>query len=252
MAPPWREEPSPLRRPLPASLLLCGTVETIPAAFLPGGPLRPSGCRPPGPYGNRSGLPSQGQGSAGGCGLPHRAGVHPLFERLRLSRPAGETGAPALPVSRPGPERGRDVLAFLQANFSPLTGCLPNEAELKADLAHRQVLLLEEQGAITGLLHFTLEGPPARSATWPSRHLAAGPAAPAPSWPPTSKPLAEPKAWCGPARTIWPRRPPTAALALPPMAGVPPCYATLRKKGTNTHERTTAANLDRSRPRRGL
>ena len=85
-------------------------------------------------------------------------GFTPLFERLRLSRPAGETGAPALPVSRPGPERGRDVLAFLQANFSPLTGCLPNEAELKADLAHRQVLLLEEQGAITGLLHFTLEG----------------------------------------------------------------------------------------------
>ena len=94
-------------------------------------------------------------------------GFTPLFERLRLSRPAGETGAPALPVSRPGPERGRDVLAFLQANFSPLTGCLPNEAELKADLAHRQVLLLEEQGAITGLLHFTLEG-----TTGEIRHLA--------------------------------------------------------------------------------
>ncbi len=94
-------------------------------------------------------------------------GFIPLFERLRLSRPAGETGAPALPVSRPGPERGRDVLAFLQANFSPLTGCLPNEAELKADLAHRQVLLLEEQGAITGLLHFTLEG-----TTGEIRHLA--------------------------------------------------------------------------------
>lgn len=70
-------------------------------------------------------------------------------------------------MSRPGPERGRDVLAFLQANFSPLTGCLPNEAELKADLAHRQVLLLEEQGAITGLLHFTLEG-----TTGEIRHLA--------------------------------------------------------------------------------
>ena len=78
-------------------------------------------------------------------------GFTPLFERLRLSRPAGETGAPALPVSRPG----------------PLTGCLPNEAELKADLAHRQVLLLEEQGAITGLLHFTLEG-----TTGEIRHLA--------------------------------------------------------------------------------
>lgn len=179
-------------------------------------------------------------------------GFTPLFERLRLSRPAGETGAPALPVSRPGPERGRDVLAFLQANFSPLTGCLPNEAELKADLAHRQVLLLEEQGAITGLLHFTLEG-----TTGEIRHLAIqasrrGTGRTRPLLAAYLQAIGGAKAWCGPARTIWPRRPPTAALALPPMAGVPPCYATLRKKGTNTHERTTAANLDRSRPRRGL
>ena len=52
-------------------------------------------------------------------------GFVPVLERLRLSRPAGETGEPALPLSTPAPEALSSVQAFLQSNFSPLTGCLP-------------------------------------------------------------------------------------------------------------------------------
>lgn len=57
--------------------------------------------------------------------------------------------------------------AFLQSNFSPLTGCLPNREELDRDLRQGRVLTLEEGGAITGLLHFSLVGN-----TGEIRHLA--------------------------------------------------------------------------------
>ena len=46
-------------------------------------------------------------------------GFVPVLERLRLSRPAGETGEPALPLSTPAPEALSSVQAFLQSNFSP-------------------------------------------------------------------------------------------------------------------------------------
>ena len=59
------------------------------------------------------------------------------------------------------------VQAFLQSNFSPLTGCLPNREELDRDLRQGRVLTLEEGGAITGLLHFSLVGN-----TGEIRHLA--------------------------------------------------------------------------------
>ena len=88
-------------------------------------------------------------------------------ERLRLPRPAGETGEPALPLSTPAPEALSSVQTFLQSNFSPLTGCLPNREELDRDLRQGRVLTLEEGGAITGLLHFSLVGN-----TGEIRHLA--------------------------------------------------------------------------------
>ena len=94
-------------------------------------------------------------------------GFVPVLERLRLSRPAGETGEPALPLSTPAPEALSSVQAFLQSNFSPLTGCLPNREELDRDLRQGRVLTLEEGGAITGLLHFSLVGN-----TGEIRHLA--------------------------------------------------------------------------------
>ena len=93
--------------------------------------------------------------------------VTEVLERLRLSRPAGETGEPALPLSTPAPEALSSVQAFLQSNFSPLTGCLPNREELDRDLRQGRVLTLEEGGAITGLLHFSLVGN-----TGEIRHLA--------------------------------------------------------------------------------
>ncbi|HIY32541.1 MAG TPA: GNAT family N-acetyltransferase [Candidatus Evtepia faecavium] len=96
-----------------------------------------------------------------------RQGFALCLERVRLSRKAGQGEETAEPVSRPGPEAGPVVLAFLRENFSSLTGCLPNEAELAGDLAARRVLTLEEDGRITGLLHFTLEGN-----TGEIRHLA--------------------------------------------------------------------------------
>ena len=46
-------------------------------------------------------------------------GFVPVLERLRLSRPAGETGEPALPLSTPAPEALSSVQAFLQSNFLP-------------------------------------------------------------------------------------------------------------------------------------
>ena len=65
---------------------------------------------------------------------------------------------PALPVRTAEPGENRAVLAFLRENFSPLTGCLPNEAELAEALAQGQVLVLEEAGELTGLLHFSQDG----------------------------------------------------------------------------------------------
>ena len=106
-------------------------------------------------------------------------GFVPVLERLRLSRPAGETGETSLPprgrdgrAGSPAPRERREsrlssVQAFLQSNFSPLTGCLPNREELDRDLRQGRVLTLEEGGAITGLLHFSLVGN-----TGEIRHLA--------------------------------------------------------------------------------
>ena len=111
---------------------------------------------------------------------------------------------------------------------------------------------MEEQGAITGLLHFTLEG-----TTGEIRHLAIQASRRGTG---RTRPLlaAYLQAIGGAKSVVWTRADHLAAqtaygrFGLCPDGGVPPCYATLRKKGTNTHERTTAANLDRSRPRRGL
>lgn len=81
-----------------------------------------------------------------------------LFWRIRMSRPAGLPEPPALPVRTAEPAENRAVLAFLRENFSSLTGCLPNEAELAEALTQGQVLVLEEAGTLTGLLHFSHDG----------------------------------------------------------------------------------------------
>ncbi len=81
-----------------------------------------------------------------------------LLWRIRMSRPAGLPEPPALPVRTAEPTENRAVQAFLRENFSPLTGCLPNEAELAETLAQGQVLVLEEAGAFSGWLHFSHDG----------------------------------------------------------------------------------------------
>lgn len=94
-------------------------------------------------------------------------GFSPVFQRIRLSRPAGEAPEPDRPLYTPGPADAPRVLAFLRETFSPLTGCLPTEDELREILSHGHILALEEAGALTGLLHFSLEG-----RTGEIRHLA--------------------------------------------------------------------------------
>ncbi len=94
-------------------------------------------------------------------------GFSPMFQRIRLSRPTGTATAPDRPLYTPGPADTPRVLAFLRETFSPLTGCLPTEDELQKILSLGHVLTLEESGAITGLIHFSLEG-----STGEIRHLA--------------------------------------------------------------------------------
>ncbi|MGM9578011.1 MAG: GNAT family N-acetyltransferase, partial [Evtepia sp.] len=81
-----------------------------------------------------------------------------LFWRIRMSRPAGLPEPPAQPVRTAEPAENQAVLAFLRQNFSPLTGCLPNKAELAEALGQGQVLVLEEAGEYTGLLHYSYDG----------------------------------------------------------------------------------------------
>lgn len=81
-----------------------------------------------------------------------------LFERIRMSRPAGLPEEETSPVLTAQPQEEEAILAFLRENFSPLTGCLPNKKELKDDITQGYVLLLKEEGAIAGLLHFSFDG----------------------------------------------------------------------------------------------
>lgn len=85
-------------------------------------------------------------------------GFSPLLNRLRMSRPAGE-GPRDAPGVFPGEVAQRAaVAAFLRENFSALTGCLPNEAELTEALRQGQVLLSQNETGLTGLLHFSFDG----------------------------------------------------------------------------------------------
>ncbi len=81
-----------------------------------------------------------------------------LFERIRMSRPAGLPEEETAPVHTAQPQEADAVMAFLRENFSLLTGCLPNEEELAEDLEQGRVLLLKEEDAILGLLHFSFDG----------------------------------------------------------------------------------------------
>lgn len=85
-------------------------------------------------------------------------GFRRLFTRCRLARGAGEGEDPAGAVTIAAPQDAQRVQALLRESFSPLTGCLPDQRELSEALDEGRVLLLEEDGTLLGLLHYTLEG----------------------------------------------------------------------------------------------
>ena len=103
------------------------------------------------------------------AGLPQKleeAGFETVLRRVRLSRPAGPCEMPEEPLCFP--ESPEEAASFLQRHFSSLTGCLPGEAEMRAALAERRLpAVRDENGALCGLLHFTVAGRASRL-----RHLA--------------------------------------------------------------------------------
>lgn len=124
------------------------------------------------------------------------AGFVPALRRLRLTRAPNAAKAAPNVVQTP-PERGpkgvqtppeqgpkgvrippewgqngvregvKRVSEILQNCFSPLTGCLPGEAELSSDISSGRVLTVREDGEIAGVLRFKITGRQAEI-----RHLA--------------------------------------------------------------------------------
>jgi len=79
-------------------------------------------------------------------------GFVPVLHRIRMTR-KGQTFSDVSPeVIQCTDAEG--ALAFLWENFSPLTGCLPTEDEMKADIAAGHVLALADADGIAGLLHW--------------------------------------------------------------------------------------------------
>lgn len=83
--------------------------------------------------------------------------------RTRQAMPLTESGGvrPALP------EQAETITTFLQENFSTFTGCLPTRVSLQTALSCGEVLCLEDQAGLAGVLHFSQT----RAAT-ELRHLA--------------------------------------------------------------------------------
>lgn len=85
-------------------------------------------------------------------------GFRRLFTRCRLARGAGQEGPPAVSAVPAAVRDASRVQTLLRESFSPLTGCLPDQRELEQALAEGRILLLEEDGKLSGLLHYTLAG----------------------------------------------------------------------------------------------
>lgn len=95
-----------------------------------------------------------------GCGFSR------LLRRIRLSRPAG-LPASAVPSGIVYPTDTAEISAFLTASFSPLTGCLPAEAEILSAMGEKRFLALRDDRGLAGLIHLC----PERNAA-EIRHLA--------------------------------------------------------------------------------
>lgn len=82
--------------------------------------------------------------------------LRPVFRRIRLARP------PEPPLAGDGnsvgcPSDARAVLGFLEANFSPLTGCLPTLDEVHTGTRDKRFLSLEDGKGIAALIHMAHE-----------------------------------------------------------------------------------------------
>ena len=83
-------------------------------------------------------------------------GLGPDFRRIRLARlpepplDGGDTSAHC-------PADAQAVCGFLEANYSPVTGCLPTLDEVLTGTADKRFLALEDEKGIAGLIHMTPE-----------------------------------------------------------------------------------------------
>ena len=95
-----------------------------------------------------------------------RAGFQEQFCRCRRARPTGEPpeGGQAF---FPDAGQAEAVGGFLQAQFDPLTGCLPTPAALRDALEAREIAATADARGLTGVLHFS-----SGRAAWEIRHLA--------------------------------------------------------------------------------
>lgn len=96
-----------------------------------------------------------------GCGFKE------IVSRVRLSRAAGDAAeVVGAAVRKATPDDAKAVKQMLFDNFSAVTGCLPEDEELAADIAAGRFLMIGSDALPEGLLHF---GAGAKSAD--IRHL---------------------------------------------------------------------------------
>ena len=82
------------------------------------------------------------------------SGFTELFRRVRRERPAEPGGESPEGVAFPGGDRAEAVLAFLEEQFDPLTGCIPELPRFREQLDQGQAAVLEDSRGIRGVLHF--------------------------------------------------------------------------------------------------
>lgn len=83
-------------------------------------------------------------------------GFAPCFTRQRMVSTADST-ATCVPVREALPAEWQDVQTMLRENFSPLTGCLPDEESLQSDIASGGVLAYVADSTLLGVLHYTAD-----------------------------------------------------------------------------------------------
>ena len=81
-------------------------------------------------------------------------GWEQLFTRLRLSRAPQNIPMPLQPAEPADPAQLSALMQLLENCFDPLTGCLPNQEELRQDLAEENILCVRDGEEPLAILHF--------------------------------------------------------------------------------------------------